>query len=117
MDIHFQQISLIELNSVSQGDDTLKKELIEIFLEQIDQFSSNMKRFFLGNDMENLAKEAHTAKSSVLIFGMKETGTSLKEIQVQAENKKTEKLLSLIQKVELEMKTAARELKEITGNL
>ena len=110
---NFQQINIEQLNSISFGDDEFKKELIEIFLEQIPEFISNMKRFFAEGDLINLAKEAHTAKSSVLIFDMVNTGKSLKEIQLLSENNSKEKLSKLIKDVELELNDAANQLQEI----
>jgi HPt (histidine-containing phosphotransfer) domain-containing protein len=117
MDNKFQQISIEQLDSVSFGDIEFKKELIEIFLEQIPEFISNMNKFFAKNDWENLAKEAHTAKSSSLIFGMTSTGTSLKDIQLQAEKSILDQLPALLNKVESELKDAEKQLKDIQAEL
>ena len=90
-----QQTNIKQLDSISPGDDEFKKELIGIFQEQIPEFISNMNRFYAEGDLNNLAKVAHTAKSSVLIFGMTRTGNSLKKIQLQSESKKAHQLKSL----------------------
>ncbi len=113
----FQQINIKQLDSVSLGDDEFKKELIEIFIEQIPLFISNMKQYFCDGDLINLAKEAHTAKSSVLIFSMVNTGKSLKEIQLLSENNDVEPLQSLIENVELELIDAANQLQIILSEL
>ncbi len=114
---NFQQIKIEQLDYISFGDNEFKKELIEIFLDQIPEFISNMKKFFYEGDLTNLAKEAHTAKSSVLIFGMNNTGKSLKEIQLQSENNTIEQLSSLIESVELELNDAAKQLQIILSEL
>ncbi len=114
---NFQQINIEQLDSVSFGDNDFKKELIEIFLEQIPEFISNMKRFFAEGDLINLAKEAHTAKSSVLIFDMTNTGKSLKNILLLSENNTTSSLSSLIESVELELNDAANQLRVILSEL
>ncbi len=113
----FQQINIKQLDSVSFGDDEFKKELIEIFLEQIPLFISNIKQYFSNGDLINLAKEAHTAKSSVLIFAMVSTGKLLKEIQLLSENNDIEPLQSLIENVELELTDAANQLQIIMSEL
>lgn len=113
----FQQISTEQLDTVSMGDNNFKKELIEIFLEQIPEFVLNMKKYFDEGDLQNLAKEAHTAKSSALIFGMDYTGKSLKEIQLQAEDKNIKQLLPLLKNVELELKDAEKQLQAILYEL
>ena len=113
----FQQINIEQLDSVSLGDNNFKKELIEIFLEQIPEFISNMKKYFVEGDLKNLAKEAHTAKSSVLIFDMITTGKSLKEIQLLSENSTIAPLSSLIESVENELNDAANQLQIILKEL
>ena len=117
MNENFHKISIEQLETISSGDNEFLKELIEIFLEQVPEYTSNMKKFFLEGNLTNLAKEAHTAKSSVLIFGMNNTGTSLKLIQSQAEDNNLEQLNTLIAKVESEMRNAAEQLEEILTTL
>ena len=114
---NFQQINIEQLDSISFGDNDFKKELIEIFLEQIPEFISNMKKYFDEGDLKNLAKEAHTAKSSVLIFDMTNAGESLKEIQLLSENNTIAPLSSLIESVELELNDAANQLQVILSKL
>ena len=112
-----QSISLEELEKVSFGDPAFKKELVEIFIGQIPEFVSNMEDFYNNGDFKNLAKEAHTAKSSAMIFGMTGTGISLKEIQLQAEQNITGNLPALLEKVVKELNDAAIELKNLLKNL
>ncbi|MCG6187014.1 Hpt domain-containing protein [Maribellus maritimus] len=86
------------LDDVAGGDIDFKKELVKIFLQQVPVFIENMKKFQEEKDLENLAKEAHTAKSSVLIFGMEETGANLKKIQLLAEENQTQQIPMLLEK-------------------
>ena len=65
-----------------------------------------MNKYLDDNNMENLAREAHTAKSSVLIFGMEDTGLLLKDIQFLAESSNTTEIPSLIKKVENDLNEA-----------
>ena len=101
-----QTMDLQEINKLTGGDESFKKDLIEIFLKQIDEFIIKMNSYLNDNKMENLAREAHTAKSSVLIFGMVETGLLLKEIQHLAESNDTAPIPSLIKKVEIDLSEA-----------
>jgi HPt (histidine-containing phosphotransfer) domain-containing protein len=70
----FEYVNLGYLEEISGGDTNFQKELIGIFLTQIPEFITNMHKFLIEKEIEELAKEAHTAKSSVLIFMMEETG-------------------------------------------
>ena len=94
-----QTLNLEYLDEIAAGDVNFKKDLIKIFLQQVPEFISNMKKFQTEKDLSNLAKEAHTAKSSVLIFGMEETGASLKKIQLLAEEKDVILIPELLEKV------------------
>lgn len=110
MDGQFNHVNLEYLDDISGGDCIFKKELIGIFLKQIPDFIRNLHRFLIDNEIENLAKEAHTAKSSVLIFMMEETGKNLKKIQLLAENNQKEEILPLILEVQNELDKASKEL-------
>jgi len=111
MNNKFQPINFEQLDEMSFGDDAFKKELIDIFLEQIPEFITNMKKYFAENDLLSLSKEAHTAKSSVFIFGMQNTGESLKTIQHLGEKEIKTGIPELLEKVIAELENADQELK------
>ena len=117
MDNQFEQVNLCYLEDISGGDAYFQEELIGIFLKQIPDFLTNMYRYLTENDNENLAKEAHTAKSSVLIFMMEETGNQLKNIQLLAEKSQVEQIPQLIQEVETALEKASMELSVYLKNL
>lgn len=110
--IHTRQI-----DAISGGDNTFKIELIDIFLEQIPEFISVMNNSYNNGDWERLAREAHTAKSSALTFGMDETGTLLKEIQLHSENKGFDALPDLLVKAIKHLDAARSELEELKQSL
>lgn len=110
-------MNLKYLEDVSAGDPYFKKELIEIFLRQVPEFVSNLKKFYAEKDWPNLAKEAHTAKSSALIFGMEETGRALKNIQLLVEENKMDGLPVLIDKSIAELQEACVSLVELAQDL
>ncbi len=112
MNNRFETIKLTYLEEISGGDIQFQKELIGIFLSQIPEFIFNMNKFLSKNEIDNLAKEAHTAKSSVLIFMMDETGKILKQIQNLAENKQTKQIPLLLRTVEKALKSASMELNQ-----
>ncbi len=117
MDGQFNHVNLEYLNDISGGDSNFKAELIGIFLKQIPDFIRNLHRFLIDDEIENLAKEAHTAKSSVLIFMMEKTGKNLKKIQLLAENNETDEILPIILEVQDELNSAAKELKAYVREL
>ena len=110
MNYRFETVNLGYLEEISGGDSSFQKELIGIFLNQIPEFMANMYEFLAKHEIDNLAKEAHTAKSSVLIFMMDETGKALKQIQLLAENNQIEQIPLLLENVEKALERASREL-------
>ncbi len=91
-------LDLSYLDEVSGGDINFKKELVTIFLQQVPVFIDNMRKFHCDNDLVALAKEVHTVKSSVLIFGMEKTGAILKEIELLAAKKQIGQIPGLLQR-------------------
>ncbi len=112
MNNRFKTINLSYLEEISGGDVRFQKELIGIFLNQIPEFIFNLYKFLSRKEIDNLAKEAHTAKSSVLIFMMEETGKTLKQIQLLAENNQTEQIPLLLKFVEKALENASMELNQ-----
>ncbi len=117
MNKHFEYVNLEYLEEISGGDDEFKKELIRIFLRQIPEFLSNMHQYFSEQENELLGKEAHTAKSSVLIFMMEETGAALKKIQLLAQSGDTEKIPQMLDDVEKAFQGASKELSSFLETL
>jgi HPt (histidine-containing phosphotransfer) domain-containing protein len=113
MSDNLQSIDSKHLDNIANGDEDFKKELMEIFMNQIPAFIKNMTDFFATNNMEKLAREAHTAKSSVLIFGMENTGKLLKDIQFFAENNQVSDINPALKKVVSEMSQAKVELAQL----
>ncbi|MCY1719731.1 Hpt domain-containing protein [Prolixibacteraceae bacterium Z1-6] len=117
MDKHSQLIHTKQIDAISGDDTGFKIELINIFLEQIPEFISNMTNSYNEENWKVLAREAHTAKSSALTFGMDETGDLLKNIQLHTENNDLDFLPDLLTKVVDQLKTAVTELEELKKSL
>lgn len=112
MDNNSQTIDFTSLYSVANNDEEFIKELIAIFLAQIPDFIKNMNQLFLDNNLEKLGREAHTAKSSVMVFGMINTGKLLNQIEIWAENKNLDEIEPALKIVERDLELAKNELTE-----
>jgi HPt (histidine-containing phosphotransfer) domain-containing protein len=110
-------INTSQIDAISGGDNAFKKELIDIFLEQIEEFVSNMRKYFAEQNWKELAKEAHTAKSSAMTFGMDETGKLLKEIQQDAEGEVYSNLSEKVERATSDLKNAIPELHQLKSLL
>lgn len=72
------------LQSMSGNDTKFIKEMVDIFREQIGEYSSEMPRLLEASDFENLSKIAHKAKSSVAVMGMSAEAELLKELETKS---------------------------------
>ena len=70
------------LESITDGDEETMKEIINLFFEQVPEFIENLKIFLTEKRYAELGKEAHKAKSSVMILGMEQLGHDLKSLQL-----------------------------------
>jgi HPt (histidine-containing phosphotransfer) domain-containing protein len=70
----FKIINLTYLESISDGDKGIIKELVNIFVEQLPEFYEGFEENLKKKDWLKIASFAHKAKSSVLSMGMEELG-------------------------------------------
>jgi HPt (histidine-containing phosphotransfer) domain-containing protein len=82
----FKFIKTDYLDMVAGGDNSLVKELIDIFSSQVEEFNSQMLTLLDRKDYKELGLLAHKAKSSVAIMGMEELTEMLKTLEIKAKN-------------------------------
>ena len=70
------------LQTITEGDKDTMCEIIEKFFDQVPEFVGNLKGFLADGKYPELGKEAHKAKSSVMILGMEQLGHDLKTLQL-----------------------------------
>jgi len=117
MDQHFQHINTSRIEELAAGDTEFYIEIIDIFLNQIPDFINKMTTTLNEKNWQLLAREAHTAKSSVLTFGMEDTGVLLKKIQLLAEGNELNDLPVLVKKAISDLEAAVPELHELKNSL
>jgi HPt (histidine-containing phosphotransfer) domain-containing protein len=116
MDNIFQHINPSQLETLAGGDKEFIKEMAEIFLEQINEFVTNMSSFLQEKNWERLAREAHTAKSSAMTFGMEGTGTLLKNIQLECEADNLEDVPKMVDDATSQLQAAIPELNQLLNS-
>jgi HPt (histidine-containing phosphotransfer) domain-containing protein len=76
------------LKEITGGESSIVIEMVEMFLAQVDEFKTNLNQYLNDKNWVDLGKEAHKAKSSVLIMGMEDLGKNLKHLQLLTEEEK-----------------------------
>ena len=80
------------LKTMSGGDAKFIREMIDLFREQIDEYTILMPDLLVKRDYDGLSKTAHKAKSSVAVMGMTQVADLLKDLEVLAnKGKETER--------------------------
>jgi HPt (histidine-containing phosphotransfer) domain-containing protein len=92
--------------------------MVEMFFAQVDEFKTNLNKYLEEKKWAELGKEAHKAKSSVLIVGMDDLGKNLKKLQLLTEEEKEiETYPDYVKMFEEQCDAAIEELKEELNNL
>lgn len=106
------------LREMSGGNKELVLEMINIFREQVTEFSNEMDKHMASHDYESLGKLAHKAKSSVSIMGLQELATDLKDLENFArEGKKPESYAGIVEKFKQISAIAMQELEVVSANI
>lgn len=64
------------------GDMEMRAELITLFMGQLRSLEPELRSSLSKGDLQTLAREAHSVKSTVLSFGMLELASALKKIEI-----------------------------------
>ena len=106
------------LQTITEGDKDTMCEIIEMFFDQVPEFVGNLKRFLAEGKYPELGKEAHKAKSSVMILGMEQLGHDLKSLQLATiAGTHVETYAPMVTRFEKECLIAIEELKKELINL
>lgn len=82
---------------MSGGDSDFISEMIDLFREQIEEYSEFMPKLLREKDYDGLSKLAHKAKSSVAVMGMAGVADLLKEFEILTHGEKeTERYENMI---------------------
>ncbi|HDZ41700.1 MAG TPA: hypothetical protein ENH59_08495 [Bacteroidetes bacterium] len=89
--MEFKIVNVGYIEEVCDKSPELIREMIDIFRDQVMEFSDEMEKLFSEDRYYDLGMLAHKAKSSVTIMGMDDLAGELKELELNAkEGIKTE---------------------------
>lgn len=105
------------LRSLAVDDLNFIQEMVELFKEQIFEYSHEMPQLLEKGEYEKLARMSHKAKSSVAIMGMTRETDLLKTLELKAdEEKDVESYSDLITTFITNANLAVKELDEFLNN-
>jgi HPt (histidine-containing phosphotransfer) domain-containing protein len=80
----FTYADLTYLESMSMESNDLITEMIQLFIEQLPEFTEGLTMHLENKDYLALGALAHKAKSSVAVMGMDALATDLKTLELSA---------------------------------
>ena len=80
----FTYADLTYLESMSAGSTDLIAEMIQIFIDQLPEFTEGLTKHLNSGDYQALGALAHKAKSSVAAMGMDALAKDLKTLELSA---------------------------------
>ncbi len=108
-DLNYTNLDYIK--SAAGNDQKLINEFITIFINQVPNFITSFNTEYNNNNLDKLAKVAHTAKSSVAMMGMDELSNDMKQLEILAkEGQNKVEIEKLIRKFETEVNKGKLEL-------
>lgn len=106
------------LKTMSGNSSELISEMIDIFRNQVDEFSLELQKLYDSQNYEGLGKLAHKAKTSVAIMGMDSLSNQLKILEKSAlSGKNPETYQEIINYFKSECKEALKELTDFQNQL
>ena len=87
-----KMIDLTYLNDVTDGDVSTKRQLIELFFAQADEIKQRFIVAQLSDDLDEINRTAHIAKSTTRVMGISNIADKMEELQRMAEKKETPEL-------------------------
>ncbi|NLB25461.1 MAG: Hpt domain-containing protein [Bacteroidales bacterium] len=117
MNRKFKYVKLSYLKELSEESNDFIAEMINIFIRQVPVYITNMNKYLKDRNYEALNREAHTAKSSAMVFNMEETAEILKEIELTANDNNRNSISALISKAGNELNLACRELTDYLSEI
>jgi hypothetical protein len=104
-------VSFDYLKEVAGSDRQFVAEMATAFLHQVPEFVTNFSYYLESRQYIKLAKEAHTAKSTVLLFELKEVEEMLRQLQHLAEKEEDIEMYPvLVGQINLLLNQAANEV-------
>ncbi|MFA5816952.1 MAG: Hpt domain-containing protein [Bacteroidales bacterium] len=92
----FTYADLTYLESMSSGSNELIVEMIQLFIDQLPEFTEGLTSHLKNGDYMALGALAHKAKSSVAVMGMDSLATDLKTLEISAKAGKDQELYPIL---------------------
>lgn len=92
----YKYIDPTHLNSVTDGDEKFKQELISVFIQQLPTLLVGLEKALDEKNYQQLSAIAHKTKSSVALMGIESLRADMAELELQAKNGNDEELFKKI---------------------
>lgn len=92
----YKYIDPTHLESMTDGDENFKQELITVFVQQLPTLAVGLEKALQDKDYKQLSAIAHKTKSSVALMGVESLRADMAELEQKAKNGDDEELFKKI---------------------
>lgn len=114
----YRFINVDYIKEITDGNPELMKEFINLFIQQVPSFYSQMEHYYNTNEYVLLGKLAHKIKNSVAMMGIAELTSDMKRLEKLAqENEKVKSYPTYIKRYKDISEQAITELNTLLSTL
>jgi len=118
MGTKFTYADLGYLESMAMGSNEMIVEMIDLFIEQLPEFTEGMPSLLASSEYTALGAMAHKAKSSVAVMGMNDLANELKKLEISAKAGDNQESYSpIIEQFIREVNLTAKELGDYASTI
>ena len=119
MDVNtYKHINLSYLEMMSDGDDSMKKIMLEMLLEELPQEIEKMEELCQNSNWPDLSSVSHKLKSTLAFVGNEEMTNKNKKVELYAkELEHLDQIPELVASLKASYPAALEELKQVAESL
>jgi HPt (histidine-containing phosphotransfer) domain-containing protein len=104
-------VDLTYLKNITNDDPELIREMIDIFVRQIKEYTREIKEICKDGRWKDLSRLAHKVRSSLAIMGLSDLSSRMKELEILAgEGREQERYHEYVNQFVSESNQAVKEL-------
>ena len=113
----YKYINLAYVDEVSGGDPETKKQLIDVFFEQIEGIKKSFDTALQAHNGDEIRKTAHLAKSTLKVMGINDLSDKMLQLEQQLKANPDTECSNYIEEFNTNINLAIAELKMVLKTL
>lgn len=105
--------NLDKVNEIAGGDESFTREMVGIFLKDVDANISQFQSLYSENKMKEIASLAYKLKPTVDLLGIEDAHHEIRDLRTEADSEDSDnRVFDLIQRIAKAFGAAAEQMRE-----